>query len=238
MHKEDDVQEGLSKCVCIPHSNLIREEGPVRNLAPHPTTTHVEVTRFTLTEVILKALEGISYERERHLGRFLLLGRRSGLESAVDLHGVGGLLLQILGGEISGIDLGRQARLEGGAEAAEVVEVDARKEGVAFQFAGPDAAKAVLAVADEAIWCVRWVRTTSGNWVSFVVTCFNCGAEGQVGRDYGIYVVGICVVLVRVCVRVRVCVCVCTYGRRTFGLGARRSGQHERHPGNRDNAAS
>lgn len=101
-----------------------------------------------LTEVILKPLEGIPDKRQRHLGRLLLLGRGGRLEPAVDLHRVGGLLLQVLGGEVGGVDLGRQARLEGGAEAAEVVEVHAGEEGVAFELVGAAAAEAVLAVAD------------------------------------------------------------------------------------------
>lgn len=92
----------------------------------HPPPHH------SLTEVILKALKGVPYERQCHLWRLLLIGRRGGLEPAVDLHRVGRLLLQVLGGEVGGVDVGRQARLEGGAEAAEVVEVNAREEGMPF----------------------------------------------------------------------------------------------------------
>lgn len=121
-----------------------------------PCTSHPTPGPPLLTEVILKSLEGVPYKWQRHLRRLLLLGRGGGLESAVDLHRVGGLLLQVLGGEVGGIDVGRQARLEGGAEAAEIIEIDAREEGVSLQLVGPAAAEAVLAVADEAVWCVRW----------------------------------------------------------------------------------
>lgn len=68
----------------------------------------------------------------------------------VNLHGVLGLLLQVLGGEVRRVDLGRQPRLERRAEAPQVVEVDAREEGVLFDFLGAGSAEAGFGAADEA----------------------------------------------------------------------------------------
>lgn len=68
----------------------------------------------------------------------------------VDVHGVLGLLLQVLGGEVRGVDLGCEARLEGRTEAAQVVEVDACEEGVPLDFLGAAAAEACFGVGYEA----------------------------------------------------------------------------------------
>lgn len=77
----------------------------------------------------------------------MLLGR--GLQR-VDVHGVPGLLLEVLGGEVRGVDLGLEARLKGGAEAAQIVEVDAREEGVPLDFLGAAAAEARVSSGYEA----------------------------------------------------------------------------------------
>lgn len=134
-----------------------RASGNCSSSADHNScTSHPAPGPPPLTEVILKSLEGVPYKWQCHFRRLLLLWRRGGLEPAVDLHRVGGLLFQVLGGEVGGIDVGRQARLEGGAEAAKIIEIDAREEGVSLQLVGPAAAEAVLAVADETVWRVRW----------------------------------------------------------------------------------
>ncbi len=62
--------------------------------------------------------------------------------------GGGGGALEVLGGEVGGIDLGGELGLEGGADAAQAVEVDAREEGVVLDLGGAGAAQAVLGVAD------------------------------------------------------------------------------------------
>lgn len=150
--KKGDVQEGLSQLAYTPYPSLKRRFSTNANSSSGQNLFASQQPRKQrppfLTEVILKPLKGIPDKRKRHLGRLLLLGRGGRLEPAVDLHRVGGLLLQVLGGEVGGVDLGRQARLEGGAEAAEVVEVHAGEEGVTFELVGAAAAEAVLAVAD------------------------------------------------------------------------------------------
>ena len=109
MRKKHDIQEGLSQLSYVSHPDpqrrrVSRNSNPSSNHNPY-TSQHLQPT--TLTEVVLKALKGITYKRQRHLGRLLLLRRRGGFEPAIDLHRVGGLLLQVLGGEVGGVDLGR-----------------------------------------------------------------------------------------------------------------------------------
>lgn len=202
-----------------------RTSSNLRSSPNHKPFASQRLQPTPLPEVILKALKGVPYKRQRHLGRLVLFRRRGGLEPAVDLHRVGGLLLEVLGGEVGRVDVGREARLKGGAEAAQVVEVDAREEGVAFELLGPAAPQAVLAVADEAVWRVRW------KWREEVGAFLPVFGGTFLGRGEGVEE---WMSLVCGCVGV----CVRAGARRTFGSGARRSGLLEHRRGNRDNAAS
>lgn len=103
------------------------------------------------TEVVLEPLEGVSNKRQRHLGRLVLFWIRLQCPGVrvIDVHGVGGLGLQLLGGKVRRIDLGRETRLEGGPESPEIVKVDTCKEGVLLDLVGPEASESGFRVADQ-----------------------------------------------------------------------------------------
>lgn len=107
-------------------------------------------------EVVIEPLEGVPNERQAHLGAFVLGGRAGG-DGGGGAGGLGGLeqggvvgLVDLVGGEVGRVDVGGQARLEGGADPAQAVELDAPKEVVALDLMGSASAETVLRVTDEA----------------------------------------------------------------------------------------
>lgn len=107
-------------------------------------------------EVVIEPLERVSDEGQAHLGALVLGGgaRGGGRRGAGGLGGLeqGGVvgLIDLVGGEVGGVDVGCQARLEGGADPAQAVEFDAPEEVVALDLVRTASAEAVLRVADEA----------------------------------------------------------------------------------------
>jgi hypothetical protein len=104
-------------------------------------------------KVIIKPLKRIPDKRQAHLGALLLLRR----PAAGTVAGLRGLeqrrvvrLVDLVGREVGRVDVGGEARLEGRADAAQAVELDAAEEGVVLNLVRAAAAEAVLRVADQA----------------------------------------------------------------------------------------
>lgn len=122
--------------------------------------------RRPLAEVVVEALEGISDEGQAHLRR--LLDRGSASASLLDglrlehRRVVG--LVDLVGGEVGGVNGGSQARLERSSDAAQAVELDTAEEGVSLDLVRARTAETVLRVADQArTWSVLvnpWTRET------------------------------------------------------------------------------
>lgn len=105
-----------------------------------------------LSEVVVESLEGISNERQAHLGTLLN-----------DTNGLGGLdllrleqsrvvgLIDLVRGEVCRIDVTREAWLERSADASKRVEFDATEEGVALDLVGTAATQTILSVTDQAM---------------------------------------------------------------------------------------
>lgn len=104
-----------------------------------------------LSEVVIEPLEGVANERKAHLGRLLRC-----LAIAV-LDGLGleqsrvVSLVNLIGREVSGIDVGCQPGLERSTDAAQAVKVDSTEECVALDFMSTSPSESVLSVADHAI---------------------------------------------------------------------------------------
>lgn len=104
-----------------------------------------------LSEVVIEPLEGVADERKAHLGRLL------GCLAIAVLDGLGleqsrvVSLVNLIGGEVSGVDVGRQPGLERSADAAQTVKVDSTEECVALDFMSTSPSESVLGVADHAI---------------------------------------------------------------------------------------
>lgn len=218
MHKKYKRRKGCPRVSLCPRtiskkSKRYRRDSKNTGASPECNPHKPKHTPMLLSasaEVVLKSLKRIPDKRQRHLWRLLLLGSRGGLQPAVHLHSVGSLQLQVLGGEVGGVDVRRQARLEGGTEAAEVVEIDAGEEWVAPQLVGSTTAEAVLAIADET------ERILGVN--DRAVDCGGGGGEG---------------------VKEVVCLCrVWLEGMHTFELGAQRSARLGRRQGSRGSAAN
>lgn len=102
-------------------------------------------------EVVVEALEGVSNKWQAHLGRFLRLaprGRGLGLLSLEHCGVVG--LIDLVGGEIGGVNSTGKTGLEGSADPAERVKFDAAEEGVALDLMRAATTETVLGVDDEA----------------------------------------------------------------------------------------
>lgn len=92
------------------------------------------------TKVVLEPLEGVSDERQRHLGCLVLfwISLQCPGVQVIDVHRVRRLGLQFFRGKVRRIDLGRETRLEGSPESSEVVEVNTCEEGVLLDLIGSD----------------------------------------------------------------------------------------------------
>jgi hypothetical protein len=130
-----------------PSPNPLPQPTAPQSLAPlRPSAQKKESPK-----VIIKPLKRIPNKRQAHLRALLLLRRRAAVA------GLGGLeqrgvvrLVDLVGREVGRVDVGRQARLEGRADPAQAVELDAAEEGVVLDLVRAAAAEAVLRVADQA----------------------------------------------------------------------------------------
>lgn len=111
--------------------------------------------RELLSEVVIEPLESVTNKWQAHLGRLL-----GSCASAVVLDGLGleqscvvGLI-NLVGREVGGVDVGRQARLERSANATQAIKVDTAEERVALELMGTSPSKSVLRVADHAVQIV------------------------------------------------------------------------------------
>lgn len=109
----------------------------------------------TSSEVVIKALEGVSDERQAHLGALLLRRRHLAASSTSSL--LGSLeqssvvcLVDLVRREVRGVDGRRQARLERCSDPAQAFELDTSEEGMALDLVCAAPAETVLRVADQA----------------------------------------------------------------------------------------
>ena len=125
---------------------------------------------ISLPEIIIKPLKSIPNKRQTHLRTLLLLpaGPSTAARRTTTIPGLGGAqqcgvvgLVDLVGGEVGGVDVGGQARLEGRADPPQAFELDAAEEGVALELVPAAAAEAALCVADEAAEGV-WVSCGAG----------------------------------------------------------------------------
>lgn len=121
-----------------------------------------KLTGNTLSEVVIEPLEGVTNERQAHLGRLLDNGRPSLLDRLrLEQRCVVGLV-DLVRGEVCCVDVGCQAGLEGCADATQAVELDAAEEGMTLDLMGATATNSVLAVADETVWRVSYCSYNIG----------------------------------------------------------------------------
>lgn len=126
-------------------------------------------------KIVIKTLEGVSDKWKAHLGGLLdtsLLGR--GLLCLEDGGVVG--LVDLVRGEVRGINTARKSRLKRSSDPAKRVELDATEKVVALELSSTTATKTILSVADQAMnrsalssyfWCPD--RTSgSERWKSYV----------------------------------------------------------------------
>ena len=104
------------------------------------------------SKVIIEPLKGVADERKAHLGTLVLLSR-GGNGGAADGLGLeqGGVvgLVDLVGGEVGGVDVGGQTGLEGGADPAQALELDTPEEGVVLDFVSATSSETVFRVAYE-----------------------------------------------------------------------------------------
>lgn len=112
--------------------------------ASHATSTH-------LSEVVIKSLECVADEWQAHLWRLLNLVAL--LDSlCLEDSGVIGLI-NFISREISRVDVGGQARLEGCADTAQAIKLNTAEESMTLDFVGTATAETVLCVTDHAAFC-------------------------------------------------------------------------------------
>lgn len=122
-----------------------------------PSKFEVSVFVQHLSEVVVKTLEGVSDEWQAHLRALLHLAHLLG--SSLDLlgleqRGVIGLV-DLVGGEVSGVNVAGKPGLEWSADASQLFKLDTAEEGVALDLVGTTTAQTVFSVAYEAIeWSV------------------------------------------------------------------------------------
>jgi hypothetical protein len=132
-----------------------RPTGTIRARALHPTpaelrdnTTDRPPNGTGSPEVVVEALEGVPYERQAHLGTLLHLLRvipsLRGLEQCGVVR-----LVDLVGGEVGRVDVGRQARLERRTDPPQAVELNASEEGVVFDLVRTATAKTIFRVANK-----------------------------------------------------------------------------------------
>lgn len=106
-----------------------------------------------LPEVVVETLEGVPNEWQAHLRALLHLAYLLG--SSLDLLGLeqSGVigLVNFVGGEVRGIDVAGQTRLEWCPDAPQRIELDTAEEGVGLDLVGATTAQTVLGVADETV---------------------------------------------------------------------------------------
>lgn len=103
-------------------------------------------------EVVVEALERVSNEWQAHLGRLLCLaprGRGLGLLGLEHSSVVG--LIDLVCGEIGSVDSTRKAWLEGSADPAKRVKLNATEEGVALDLVRAATTETILGVDNEAV---------------------------------------------------------------------------------------
>lgn len=107
-------------------------------------------------EVVIESFESVPNKRETHLRALLLLSGRQTTSSTVP--GLGGLevrgivrLVDLIGREVGGIDVGRKARLKRRADPPQAVELDAPEKGVVLELVRAAAADAIFRVADQTV---------------------------------------------------------------------------------------
>ena len=122
----------------------------------HPSFAQVHITLTShkprSPEVVIKPLKGIPNKRQAHLRALLLLpGRAAGAVPSLGGLEVRGIvrLVDLVGGEVGRVDVGRQARLKRRADPPQAVELDAPEEGVVLELVRAAAADAVFGVADQ-----------------------------------------------------------------------------------------
>lgn len=102
------------------------------------------------TEVVIEPLEGVANERQTHLGRLLHLGAAALLDSLSLEDGGIIRLVDLVCGEVSGIDVGCEPGLERCSDASQAVEVDTTEEGVTLELMRTTPSETVLGVAHHA----------------------------------------------------------------------------------------
>ena len=105
----------------------------------------------TLPEVVIETLESVADERQGHFGRlFDLRGARAPVLCCLRLEQSGIIrLVNLIGGEVRRVNVGREPGLKGSADTAQAVKVDAPEEVVSLDLVSASAAETVLGVADE-----------------------------------------------------------------------------------------
>ncbi len=136
-----------------------RPRGPGRAPPPSPGPNKresLDAGQATLasSEVVIEPLEGVADEGKAHLGALILL-RRVG--AAGGSRGLRGLeqrrivrLVDLIRGEVRGIDVGGETRFKGCTNAPQAVKLDTTEEGVALDFVGTTASQTVLRIANQA----------------------------------------------------------------------------------------
>ena len=110
------------------------------------------------SEVVVEALESVSNEGQAEFWTLLLLPRGSGPPSgllSLEHRGVISLV-DLVRGEVRGIDGGCETGLEGRTDAAQAVEFDAAEEGMALDLVGTTTTETVLSVANETMECQQY----------------------------------------------------------------------------------
>ena len=106
------------------------------------------------SEVVIEPLEGIADEGKAHLGALILLRRAGTAGAPRRLRGPEQRrivrLVDLIGGKVRGIDVGRETWFKGCPNAPQAVKLDTTEEGVALDLVGPAASQTVLRIADQA----------------------------------------------------------------------------------------
>jgi hypothetical protein len=100
------------------------------------------------SEVVIETLECVSDERQAHLGRLLGLSTLCHVPSLEEGGIVG--LVDLVGREICGVNVGRQAGLEWRTDSSKAVKLDAMEETVCLELLSATTTQTVLSVANQA----------------------------------------------------------------------------------------
>ena len=126
--------------------------------------SHLTRPEAPSSEVVVKPLEGVSDKRQTHFGTLLLLTLADAALGRLLRLKQGGVvrLVDLVRREVGGVDVGRQTRLEGGADTPQAIELYTEEESVALDFVCAPAAETVLRVTNEAGILVSATRTGEG----------------------------------------------------------------------------